>query len=511
MSNLAQTQANWNKLFREHGIFLGPSKRLKDVERSFDTTRLRIQVKEENDVNAFTSGWVLSGVKFGTNTDENGVVFVRIQNNTPGAGQATISLYTAVGASGLVAQGVVTYPATCTLTQQNASGLSGTVVVGTVTASESNDLHYLRLYPDWPVRATAVLDGSQPEHGAMLAQYLAACNSSRQLIRQARNVWKAAFEAVLAGRGANFLGSGNTTPINKGVTVTNGAVTTVNAGILEDLRKDMVDEATAGAQKVVKNTVSAGAGVFDSGNQGKGTLSAPTVEEYAVDGLTTAVCVDATLGSEEFQVFQRLTNTGEIRKAQNNIRVNKAFADPTIGIRSAMLVRTLTLDTGIANDFGTASQWSISGETSSNTNNGVIYLKVVDGGGSTFKIQGFTSSTYSAGTQVFDSTNVAANNNITLSQVNNSGITGTGRVGASPTLNNTGTLNLNVFVTQNSSGVPDKFTVAITAANASRGEIQDLVGELEGYYLNSATLGSQTINEGFVAAGTFPPFEIRDA
>ena len=148
MTDLLQNQAAWNQLYREAGLPLGRMFELADMGRKVNPVRARIQVREFDNVNGFTSAWVLTGVVIGTNTDELGTLFVRITNANPSSGHALVSLYLAAGGSSgnLVAQGSGAYGTTVALTAQNGSGLSGTVAIGTVTASETNDQHTLIVY-----------------------------------------------------------------------------------------------------------------------------------------------------------------------------------------------------------------------------------------------------------------------------------------------------------------------------------------------------------------------------
>jgi hypothetical protein len=343
MSNLAQTQAEWTRLFRELGFMLGVDKYLDDVARKFDSLRNRVQVVEENSVNAFTNTWTLSGVVFGTNTDESGLLYVRITKDStsttiasgsntvnvstfagsgtlhavstagfPTSGTlsvvtgsgvrvvsytgvsgndftgcscsstgvlstggaitvSTVALYKAAGGGGtdLMAQGIAAYATTFALTAQNSSGLSGSVVVATLSGSESDDKHRLRLFPDFLVRARSIFDGTKPEHGALLGSIISTFSRMQASIVGAQNQWQTVLNSFTADRMANFLGSSQKSPVTQGTSNSNGAITLVTTGILEDLRADMVDETTAGAQKVVKNVVTSAAPVADAHNTGR--------------------------------------------------------------------------------------------------------------------------------------------------------------------------------------------------------------------------------------------------
>lgn len=517
MSNLAKTQAQWTKLLRRSGFFASEVKKLKDIEQAFDSKRARIQVKEENDTASSTSAWTFSGAVYGTNTDEQGRLYVRITDESPGANQATVNVYKATGGGSgdKVATGSAANGATVTLAAANSSGLTGTVVLGTVGASESNDAHHLRLFIDFPLRANALWDGSEVTDNDVLESTLAGCAAIQQSVTSAIDAAISAWSSFLAVEWAAFNSSAQTVPIRRGTEDDGtGAISAVYTGLLEDGRVNMIDEATGGAQSVAGSTVTSGAGSFDSRNTGQGTMAAPSMEQWAAAGTITARCVDGTVGAELFELDFVETTTLIRRVAANRLRVGKSYSDPRIGIRAAQLVRTLALSggTGGTNDFGSASSWTITGESPSNTNDGILYLKIIAGtiDITKWKVQVYKSPAYTTDSLVAESDEAAAGGAPGLNAKRASRLTGVAKIGASPTVNYTRTLNLQTFRTQSASNLaPDKFTLAVTST--ARGEHQDALARAFGYALNYVTDGSQTIDEGFVIAGTFPPFEVRAA
>lgn len=515
MTDLSKTQPEWNKLMRELGLHLAVRKFLVDARRKFNPKYARIQIVEENDTAASTSLWSISGVEIGTNTNEDGQLFVRITDETPGANQAQVDVYKATGGGGSdkVLTGSGNNSATITLSAANSSGLSGTVKLGTVGASESDDKHRLRVFPDFPNRANIIFDGTESEHTQALRTFLAMCAQVEALIVQALGVVDAATFAFLLDRGANFNQSSQTQLINRSTTEDDGAITSVYTGLLEDVRLNMADETDAGAQKVVKNVASAGTVAFDANNLGLGAMSAPTMREWAQAGLVTFVCLDDTAGREKFRVSQKLTTTGEVRTARSFLEVGRTFSDPTIGISAALLSRTYTITTPSSSTLHfntTGSNWSFDGESDKNTNDGYVYATVSAGtvDPAKFVIKLFKSATLATDQLVAESEEGAAGASVGLNAKRGSGLTGTGKLGSAPVVANTATINLNFFTTENSSGVPDKFTTLVSVT--SQGEFQRRVAEL-GYYLNSATSGGETIDDSYVSAGTFFPYEVSDA
>lgn len=505
MSNLAKGQTAWNKLFKEFALPLAVDKQLCDVERKFAAQRGRIQIVEQNDTLASTSAWTLAGVVIGTNTDADGILYVRITDESPGAGQATVNLYTAAGASGLVATGSAANGAVATLTASNSSGLTGTVTLGTVGASESNDLHRLQVYPDWTLRARSLFDLSESEHAALLREWGNMCQKIEGDIRTARGRVSAFLGTLMGTRVATFNRSGETTAITRDTVNDENAVETVFTGLLEIMRDNMADETSPAAQTILKRTVAAGAASFDASNQGLGALSTPTMAEWAGDGLITLTCVDGTIGSEQFRLTQRLDVTGESREADNFLTVKRAFADPKLGITSTTLTRTHTFPTGASTDVSvTSSDWTFNGESSANTNDGILYLKVTGSTGA-WVVSAYTSTTYDTSVRVFAATAGAAGATVAFS---GSGMTGTLKIGSAPVTGNTASVNLNPFRTNGTNAVPDKITVDVTVTRL--GEFAERISELFGYRLNSAASG-ETIDDSYLTAGTFPPYEVADA
>lgn len=513
MSNLALGQTVWNKTFRRFGWILSNVKKLRDLERFYDGSRLRTQVFEINDTLASTSAWTLAGVVIGTNTNEDGQLFVRITDESPGAGQATVNLYKTTGGGGgdLVATGSAANGAVATLTASNSSGLTGTVTIGTVGASESNDLHRLLVFPDAFVRSRSIFDGTSQEDGANKASIDSACSATRSQISSAIVSWTAMAQTFLRSEWARIMKSSQDTTqtVVKDTREDEGAITSRFAGLLEDGRANMADETTPAAQTLLKRTVTPGSASFHASNTGTGTMATPTMEEWAGDGLIRLSCFNSDTIPETFTVSQIIDATGKSIVAAKKLTLGRVYADPTIGIRAMTLLRAWTFPTGSTNDVSlTQADWSLSGETADFTNDGIIYLKVTGSTGA-WVITGYSSSTYDSAYAVFTSAAGAAGATVVLSASNGSGITGTGEIGSAPTTGNTASINLKFFKTARSAdGKADEVTVDVVVTRG--GEFQERLVELFGYALNSAASG-ETIDDSYVSAGTFPPYEVADA
>jgi hypothetical protein len=513
MTDLAKTQAQWNTFGREFGLFLAPLKYLEDAKRKFNLDRTREQVVSVGSLDVDLQGWALDGMHIGTNTSEDGALFVRVVDETP-VGGATINVYKALGAGSgdLVMTGSGANSTTVTLAASNNSGLTGTVVVGVISASVASDAEVVLVcLPDFPLRRQKTFDGSEAEHGEMVEAFNAACRASVTAILQAQQAWAGALEVFLTGRGGAFNeASLPDTAINpfvsKSSTNDGGVIATLYTGLLENIVENMKDESTA-EQFVVQNVLTVGTPAADAANDGKGTLSTPTMEDWPVSGLIQLRCIADAVGAEQFALSVRDRVTGANITAENPLMVKKNYSDGKLGIQTMTLTRTMVV-TGGAADFGVVGSWVIDNESEDNTEDGTIYLKITASGGN-WIMAGYSSSSYLTADQVFTTAATAANTTVAIQAVGNSGLSGTAIIGTAPTTTTEGNINLQPFKAQNSDGRPDKFTIDIT--RGALGEFQHYLADLVGFALNSTTAGSETLDDSYVSAGTFPGYEVRDA
>lgn len=428
---------------------------------------------------------------------------------------STVSLYTATGAGGLVAQGIGAYPlASLALTAQNSSGLSATVVVGSLSGSEAVDTHYLTVFIDFIAVSRAVFDGSQPEHGSLASDYRDALVATKAALVAQIDALQTVMTTFLGTRVRRTIGSGHLELINLATSSTpTGAITTDYSGVLEDLRADMADETSPAAQTILRSLLAAAGAVFAVTNDGQATLSGPSLTEFAHPGVITGTCVESTFGKEQFALSQAVTRTNSVLSAADVLTIDQAYASPDLGIAAMTLKRLLTLSSGSANDFGSMGSWILTGLASGNVDsNQRLYPKVIAGviDPSKWIQQLYSASSRTSASLVAQSDEAASSaTGVLLTEQNGSGLAGVVAIGSAPTAAHAGTIACNGFQKQNSSkNVADSWTVTIS--QTSVGEIQDLVRVLLSYQLNSAS-SSPTIPDGFAAAGTYVPFVVRDA
>lgn len=525
--NLGYSNALWT-VFWDRLFFAARLARVWTEMR--DRARDRRTQVFDYDPNGNTNTAVLTGVRYRTNTAENGKIYVRIT----GTGPFTVSLYTAVGASGKVAEGSGAAGATITLAEQNSSGLSGTINLEAGVAAETSDAHYLRPYLDWRADADATFDrtDAQGEDLKSLESINAAMNDLQNLAQQAIERVVALFFELLVGDptnlndrayGSKFMKEAFTALLTEQtLTDTSGEVSRLRAGALEALRLAMVDEATGSTQSVIRRLTAGAAAVAATGNDGTASIASHTPEAHCPTGTYTLTCVrglgNGGGGQEQFQVSFASDEDDRTKVHSGLLTVGQAYKgdDGFGGADGITMVRTLskTGDNSHLHLATVASGWTVSGERESNTNAGVLYWKIVAAGGSTYYVEFYKAASMQTGDLVARSTAaVAASTAFTATQRRGSGLQITGTTGSAPVDATTGTIDLNFHTTQNSTGRPDGYSIAVTLT--SSGLLSKILAGLpilngNGYRLNGVASGAELIGDGRAYANTWEDFSVED-
>lgn len=474
MPDLKKTQAQWTAMFREFTQYLRLHKISEGVRGRFLGSN--IKVLELNEGANVVSAWTFVGAIRGVNCGEGGRLFINLNDETPGAAQAQIQVYSDSAKTALVAQGDSGDGTTVTLAEQNNSGLSGTALLGTVGASDTDIVLLLDIDEE-----RKALDTFGPSDGSTSAR--------RGHIDRLR-----VFEATLRGLSggnradmernflrtalAEFMVSATISAISiEEVTDDNGDVQVTYTGLLAELDDAMQDETTAVAQTIERNVVAVAAAIFDADNAGTGAVVNISQREHAIEGTITFRCVVGKADSleEDFDVTL-LDINGNAITSSLRLRVKKIWESGIMGIR-LRLDRTIT----DANDGSNqVSGYVINGETLANTDVGKLYLELTDAAGTrTVKLFANAAKTnlVAQGSRVGDGV-------ITLAEQSSSGLTGTVVVAFTVT-------DLDIVVDLNAFAEGDIFTVVVT--NDEAGRIQTLIKQLWGFSLNSAVAASETI------------------
>lgn len=512
MADLGKSQANWNSFFRRVGrTYLALLRVFRLLEDQL--TGSSVRVRNVLDVSSNFDAVSLSGVDIGVNTDTKGQLYARVT----GSGPYTVTLYKDTGGGGgdAVASGSANAGADATLTASNSSGITGTVTLAGSVTVEEDDVHYLSCYVDWPKHVLNVFnsDGtsdkdslSRNEIEDLLDELAGDVRGQKAKIRAsfARFLVRFADSNGTQGYGAEFLlDSSNSLLTNSPDEDGSGSVTRTITGLLVALRQAMEDDSTAGEQDVVKLAVAGTAGTFASSNDGAGTVSSHTPDEQSPAGRHKFICTDATIGRERFSHGFVPSDGGPGYNVSGPI-VGQAYTGP-LGFGPITIARTLS-KTGDGSDLNLdpASAHTVTGENENNTDDGVLHWQIVSNG-SNWDISFYSSSNLASGDLVAKATNVATDAAYVASEKNGSGLTVVGVVGSGPTTTTSGTLDLQVFKSQNSNNVSDSFYVD-TTVTAGGGEIQTIMTEEFQYPLNSDTSGSESISDDYAKANTYEEF-----
>lgn len=521
MSNLGRSAAEWKALVGEElaGLILAPMRELRELEDKFTLERTQIRnLGDRASATPHITALTLSGVVYGTNTSADGKIYVRFV--VDGSGW-DVNIYKATGGGGgdLVAHvDALAASGTAALVADNSSGLSGSITLGATITGDTSDNHVLEVVVDYPARLPMVLtqDGTVEDDQFSRRDLQAAYAEVAGLIRQAKarlravtERWALASAGNPVARGNAFTGTSYTVLASDGVSEdSDGNVTRTRTGWFYFLKDAMEDEGTGGEQDVVRRVLAAGAGSFDSGNDGSGTVSSHTPLENALPGTWVFECSDATLGAERFSYLFTSTDSTVIERGTAGPVVGQQWSGPR-GFGPITVTRTLTKSNdGSNNVFAATSGCTVTGENSSNTNDGDIYVSTT-ANGSNWDISFYKASSRHSSTLVAKATNVAASAAFTATPQNASGLTIAWTLGGTVSAVSNVTLSLNPFKAENANGVPDKFTVAVTLS-AGAGLIQTILAEEFGAFLNSDTSGSESISDGCAKAGTFTAYLVQD-
>lgn len=508
------------------------------MSRSLIETRDRFRDRRTQVVNIDPLGNIttitLAGIRYRTNTSQDGKLYARFVAN---GGDWDVTLYKATGGGAGNAVAHVTALAdggTAALVADNSSGISGSITIDGTVTGDITDGHQLHVYQDWRADVDATFDrtDAQGEDLKTIEAMTSAINDIEGLMDQAVSRMVQLFSEFMVGDPANrndrgygskFLKEAFSNLLSETIETdpTSGAVGRLRKGAFEALRLAMVDEATGSTQSVERRLTAAAAGVAVTGNDGQGAIASHTPEAHCPTGTYTFTCVrglgNGGGGQEEFEVTFASNVDDRTKTHSGRARVAQAFKgeDGFGGSSGITITRTFT-KTGDGSNLHlatVASGWTVSGEREVNTSSGVLYWKIVEETPTTWAVEFYRAASMQAGDLVARSTAVAASTAFQAVERRGSGLTINGTNGSAPVNGTTGTIDLNFFTTQNTTGRPDAFTVAVSLT--STGIISKVMSELpflsnNGYRLNGVAASSELISDGRAMANTFEAFVVED-
>ena len=520
MTNLAKTNAQWTQFLAKEAVggFFAAPRLLREIRDQFLRSRTQVwMIGDRASATPHITALSFTGVDYGTNTNTEGRLYVRFVAN---GGNWDVTFYTAAAASGSVATVTnIAASGTAALVAANSSGLGGSITLGATIVGDITDLHQVLLNVDFPARAVKIWTGADEDDQFSRVVYAKACADTVERLNSGIAAWRAAFQRFaltdppgnVIARGAAFISS-QPSQLSSDVAVpdqSSGNVSRRRTGFFPLLADDMADEATGSEQDVVRRVIAAGAGSFDADNTGVGTVASHTPLEKTPVALWTFECVRGSdtgdLGREEFAGSAVVTDgSGQDAILFSGLIVEKDWSGPR-GIGSIRLRRTYS-KTGDGSNLNLAAVTTslFDGENNSNTDEGILYWKVV-ANASNWDYSFYSSSARTSTTLVAQATNVATAAVINATAQNGSGLTVTWTAGSAPVTTTTGTVTCQPFLVENAAGRPDKFTIT-TSLTGTAGLIQELAGELFDAQLNSDTSGSETIPDNWAKQGTFAPY-----
>lgn len=502
MTDLRRTQPEWTRfLGREVGFFLSCLAELKELEAKY--TRQRSRVVVLGDVHGNAARVELVGVDLGVNTSVDGVLVVHVVGQ---ADPRTVRLFRAP--NDLVAEGQGNAASTVALAERNQSDLRGSWLLPLKPVEDlSGDL---RLYPvpDWATRLRKVWDGSvekdvrsQDEALSMLEAVAARLRDARMVVREAL----VAFATRAGGRGEDFLGASHASLLtDTAARDGSGSVVRRRVGFLPALSRSMAEETLAGPQAVVGRVVRARPAVFAPTNDGQGRVLAHVPREHCPGARWVFTCVRGKDtghgGREEFDCVAKVL--GQDRQIGfGSVRVKQSFSGPE-GIGPFVLERVCT-KTGDPQDevLAPVDLVLVAGERDGNTEGGLLFWRT-EKGPTGWDVSFFRSANRALGDLVARAEGVLAGAPFQATERTASALSLTWKLGLQPRVAE-GVLDLNFFVVENAAGLADSFEV--TTEVASQGLFQRLVTEELGAALNGRPGGQETVPDGWVHAGLWPP------
>lgn len=519
--DLAKTNAQWLRyLGREVGMFLSCIREMEELADKLDQEREQVVVLDGRTLYLDSAvGVTLAGIKLGVNTDVNGFIYARVAD--AGGGDWTVTLYKATGGGSgdRICAGTAAAGASVTLAELNSSGVTGAWELPGSPAALADDTQ--RLFPqvDYQLRAARVLDGTEEKdqisRNAAQAAFRAAAAAMRTtvlpIIRDACARHVSAANPAL--RGADFAGVGlgfmAQEVANKDRA--SGVQTASATGQLPFLAQAMADETTGSEQDVAERVVEAAAAVASASNVGSATCDAFTCGEHALPGVITWT-VERGLGNGgggAEQLRGVLKVDGEDRTIDLGLaQVGKEFSGVP-GVGPLIFDRVYSkVDDGDHETVGDVDEVAVTGANEQNTDAGILYGLCESDGGSDFNYSFWSSEAHRSARLsseiVAKALSVAADATLVATGRNRGvGLEIVWVAGSAPNADEEFDLNCNFLSWRNAQNNPDSFTQVVSVTTEAL--YQRLLGKYFRWALNSDTLGSETIKDGWAKQGTFPP------
>jgi len=397
------TTAEFTKMFQALSYGVNAQRQLATMSESFVsmTTPIYVMLDDSKQI-----AWIrIYGLKRGTNCDADGWLYGAL--DLDGA-DVRLQVYKDAGKANLVLTGTGTLATIqdVTLTESNASGLSGEVRM-----KRTGDDGDLKFVPRWNVPGLCsnfdtATDVGNDELSEAYGTYLSetedlARSIGEDLLAQSESMRNHYMNNFFPQVAAELIGSGNKQEgrlLEGTPTTTNGSLSWVYKGIIKDLYDQMVDD----ADHIQANTVAAGSATAGSANGGKITVTTKTAKQYCIDEDRVWIKCLTALGASQLERFEISSEQAGIESYQATYR--QTFDSRQIAV-SLYLNRDITLGgagaPGAPNGVYTPT---ISGESTSNVDvsNKALYGDYIQSG-TTRRLIIYNSSAKGTGDIVADS------------------------------------------------------------------------------------------------------------
>jgi hypothetical protein len=493
--DLQAGQLFWNYLFQYIGRVASLYHFMKRIREELRSTE--VIVEEFYDPNEYLSLWTLEGVALGqldgslsgeelryNNTDKDGLLYVKIVANgynwdvevynNANRQQVAASEKLVCKATNVVAG------ATGTLSEQNNSGMSGSVKLDAGVGADSTIWIRPKVALLAQINTLPIVDDNDAKFVENMQSVLT--NMANRLGSAVSDVESFARTYLIPYVGQKIKSGENT--LDASEVSTESVITTTLNGIISDLADAMADETVPGAQSFVQSGSVAGAVVWDGDNIGKGKAwpaFVPVPDPWAIPGVVTFRCVAETIGSEQFQA-KLMADDGSKITAGKRLTIDKAWHSLDIGLPLNALTHD-PVDSGAEADH--FSNWLLYGITADYSDEGKLYC-VISGSGTTVDFYSDSARTV----QVASGTIAAGT--LTIVEFGSSGISGQATVTGTPADGNGLDVDLKPFKLE------DKFYVTLpNDPDAYLGGFFGLFKANIGVIIAPGTIDKEVANRGY--------------
>lgn len=336
----------------------------------------------DEEARTIISNWKITTCAVTTDTDDESMIFVRVQDEDPGVGQAKLYFYKETGRTTLIATAAGSDSTTLTITPETGYTLAGTVDIGAVGAG--NDAHDFCIHVNVPPaqRLQQLYPGTETDDAQIRDEGLRRVAAMRAAFAGARGEAQA-FGAFLATTKVrrNLVGP-DSSLLSVNRRIVSHAIEETYTGILENLRAAQEDN-TGGSAEVKAAAVTLSGSVTFPG--WTGTASGPTYGQRGVPADIVWRCVKKLTNTPP--QFQATRTTTDTRRRPNNgtgseemtgrlLTIGAEWSAKEWGIEALTVNYTASV-TNVTSALlsTTATDWSVTGLTSSNSTEGVLYAR----------------------------------------------------------------------------------------------------------------------------------------